>query len=108
MSPRRLLLSVLLAFGLLLAQPAAFLHELGHIGGAGEVSAKGERSRSGDAAHAACERCLAFAQLANALTSHRPLPELAAQRVREATPCATGTAGQPAPAACSRDPPRFL
>ena len=36
------------------------------------------------------------------------LEEFGPERIRETTACATGTAGQTAPAACSRGPPEFL
>jgi hypothetical protein len=107
---RRLCLSLLLSFGLLLAQQAALLHELGHDLGreVPEAVAADGTHHAGDSARTLCEKCLAFAQLADALPSQWHLPDAAPQRLRETVPCATGTAGQTAPTACSRGPPRFL
>jgi hypothetical protein len=108
LSLRRLLLSVFLTFGLLSIQQAAVLHEIGHFSAAEVVDASGQESRTGDAAHAFCEKCLAFAQVANAVGSQWLALEPVSARLRETTPCAGGTVGQAAPQACSRDPPRFL
>jgi len=108
LSVRRLFLSLLLTFGLLSAQQAAMVHELGHLLGGELAQASGDVSTPGQEAHPLCEKCLAFAQLANLLTPQWHLPDLAPERIRETTACATGTAGQTAPAACSRGPPEFL
>ena len=108
MSLRRFLVSVFVAFGLLVTQQAAMLHEIGHLGSAEVVDARGQDSRTGDAAHAFCEKCLAFAQVATAIGSQSTSFVPVSAHVRETTPCADGTVGKAAPPACSRGPPRFL
>lgn len=109
MSLRRLFVSLLLIVGLLLTQQAAMLHEIGHFGAANVVDATGGESfRTGDAARAFCEKCLAFAQVVNAVDSAPFLLDVVSERLAEITRCAPCSVGRVALPARSRGPPRFL
>ncbi|XAH23359.1 hypothetical protein AAFF27_25830 [Xylophilus sp. GW821-FHT01B05] len=107
---RRISLFFLLSLALLFSQQGALLHELGHLLAPQATAAAEAAGQPGspDSARAVCEKCLAFAQLADAVPSHWALPLPEPQHLRAVVPCPSGSADLPAPPACSRGPPRFL
>lgn len=102
---RKAYLSWLLPLLMLLAQQAAFVHALGHLRPPAEQQQSQEKKQEADKL---CEKCLAFAHLAD-LTSPPAFrsPLLSLSFDCEATQ-APATLVADAPAARSRGPPTFL
>ncbi len=99
----RLALALWLALLLPFAQAAAVRHELSHLGTA-------EQRQQGQDGHAAaCEVCLAFAQVGAAAAPQLPAAFLALD-LSYACPCVQADLGQAAelPSQRNRGPPAFL
>ena len=105
---RKLLLSVLLPFMLLLSQQGAVLHEIGHIADLTQSGAGAPGSKSHPAGDLQCETCLAFAHLAGVATVHVPVPPLLALEHPRPSVDAPVFVGADAPTARSRGPPLVL
>lgn len=80
---RRLVLRVLLALQLLVAQQLAFTHALSHWGRGSAAAAESKATRLA-VGEQLCEQCLAFAHIANAVGNdvlHFALPATLAARI---------------------------
>ena len=99
----RLAFALWLALLLPFAQAAAVRHELSHLG------TTEQRQQGLDGHAAACEACLAFAQLGTGAAPQLPAASLALDLSHEC-PCGHADRGQAAeiPAQRNRGPPAFL
>jgi len=104
---RKLLLTLLLPFVLLLSQQGAVVHEISHLtalaSGGGGVGSSGHLP--GDLQ---CEACLAFAHLAGVATAHVVPPALLSFSFPVPANEAPAFIAADAPTARSRGPPTFL
>ena len=106
---RKLLLSLLLPFVLLLSQQGAVTHELSHLTDAVAQAAGGQGPSSGhQPGDLQCEACLAFAHLAGVATAHVAHPALLGFSFAVPANEAPVFIAADAPAARSRGPPTFL
>ena len=102
---RRLTLSILMPFILLLSQQGALLHELGHWHPT-SVSASEAQAVSLDVDHDICLTCLSFAQLGGlAKFDALPAPKLDSLRYHFASELIRSVAESSLPVARSRGPP---
>jgi hypothetical protein len=102
---RKLLLSLLLPFALLLSQQGAVLHEISHLA---DAAARGDGPRAHPPGDLQCEACLAFAHLAGVATLHVPAPALLSLDFQLAAVDTPVFIGADAPSARSRGPPAVL
>jgi len=105
---RKLLLTLLLPFVLLLSQQGAVTHELGHLAEALARSAGGTQPSGHQAGDLQCEACLAFAHLAGVATAHVVPPALLSFSFAVPANEAPAFIAADAPTARSRGPPVFL
>lgn len=102
---RKLLLSILLPFVLLLSQQGAVVHEISHLA----EFTSGRTSGPGPTGHQPgdlqCEGCLAFAHLAGVATAHVVPPALLSFSFRVPDNEAPAFIAADAPTARSRGPP---
>ena len=102
---RKLLLSFLLPFVLLLSQQGAVTHELGHLAEALARPAGGTEAPGHQAGDLQCQACLAFAHLAGVATSHVVPPALLSFSFAVPANEAPAFIAADAPTARSRGPP---
>ena len=105
---RKLLLSLLLPFVLLLSQQGAIVHEIGHLAEFGAGAANGPRSTGHGPGDLQCEACLAFAHLAGVATVNVVPPALLSFGFEMRDNEARASIAADAPAARSRGPPTRL
>ena len=105
---RKLLLSLLLPFVLLLSQQGAVTHELSHLTDAVAQAAGGQGPSSGhQPGDLQCEACLAFAHLAGVATAQVVPPALLSFSFGIPANEAPAFIAADAPTARSRGPPTF-
>lgn len=101
---RKLYLSLLLPFLLLITQQGALVHELSHYGGSHPIES--EKKHEDDKL---CKICLGFAHVMSAVKQDVFSASLLTHlRFHHATPTWTHVGEPAAPAARSRGPPLFL
>jgi hypothetical protein len=112
---RKLYISLLLPFLMLLVQQGAVWHELGHLGGSDTTTAtsfSGPQDKvqqdDGLTGDKLCETCLAFAQLSGTAKTDVPLLSLLSVSNTKAQGVATHAITADAPAQRNRGPPTFL
>ena len=105
---RKLLLSLLLPFVLLLSQQGALMHEMSHLADAAARVANGQEGPGQPAGDLQCEACLAFAHLAGVFTAQVVPPALLSFSFRIPASEAPVFIAADAPTARSRGPPAFL
>ncbi len=113
---RKLYLSLLLPFFMLLVQQGAVWHEMGHLAGtdttATVTTSSGQEDQAqqdkGLSADKLCEICLAFAQVSGAAKTDVPLLSLLSFSHAVAQWVATPVATAEAPALRNRGPPTLL
>jgi len=102
---RKLLLSILLPFVMLLSQQGAVMHELGHLTDAVSRAANGQSTSGQQPGDLQCEACLAFAHLAGVATATVVPPALLSFAFGIPADEAPAFIAADAPAARSRGPP---
>lgn len=113
---RKLYISLLLPFLMLLVQQGAVWHELGHLGTSSDTTAAASSSGPHDKVQQddgltgdkLCETCLAFAQLSGTAKTEVPLLDLLSGSNTRAPGVATHVVTADAPALHNRGPPSFL
>ena len=105
---RKLLLSLVLPFVLLLSQQGAVTHELGHLAEALSQPAGGTEPSGHKGGDLQCEACLAFAHLAGVATAHVAHPALLSFSFAVPANEAPVFIAADAPSARSRGPPQVL
>ena len=105
---RKLLLSFLLSFVLLLSQQGAVVHEISHLAQLTSGGASGPGSTGQAPGDLQCEACLAFAHLAGVATAHVVPPALLSFSFPVPGNEAPAFIAADAPTARSRGPPTFL
>ena len=105
---RKLLLTLLLPFVLLLSQQGAVTHELSHLTEAASRAAGGQGPSGQQPGVLQCEACLAFAHLAGVATAHVAHPALLSFSFALPANQAPVFIAADAPTARSRGPPQFL
>ncbi len=105
---RKLLLSILLPFVLLLSQQGAVVHEISHLAEFTSGGTNGPGSTGHQPGDLQCEACLAFAPLAGVATAHVVPPALLSFSFPVPDNEAPAFIAADAPTARSRGPPLFL
>ncbi len=105
---RKLLLSLLLPFVLLLSQQGAVVHEVSHLADYASGVAGGQVPAGHQPGDLQCEACLAFAHLAGVATAHVVPPALLSFSFQIPADDAPVFIAADAPTARSRGPPKVL
>jgi hypothetical protein len=103
---RKLLLTLLLPFVLLLSQQGAVTHELTHLADDAGRAVSGQGASGQQPGDLTCEACLAFAHLAGVATAHVVPPALLSFSFPLPANEAPAFIAADAPRARSRGPPR--
>jgi hypothetical protein len=105
---RKLLLSLLLPFVLLLSQQGAAVHEMSHLADATTRGDDGQQRSGRQPGDLQCEACLAFAHLAGVATAQVVPPALLSFSFQIPVNAAPVFIAADAPTARSRGPPPLL